>query len=48
MSNQDHLRLVGARKLDTQISVSGTQQAHIRAAGDELLDQHQVAGLSST
>src|ERR1017187_1893622 len=41
--HQDHLRPVRARKLDTQISVYGGQQAHIRAARDELLDQHQVS-----
>ncbi len=35
-------RPVGARKLDAQISVAGAEQAHIRAARDELFDQLQV------
>src|ERR1039458_6634476 len=41
--HQDHFRLVRARQPDTQISVCRSQQAHIRAARDELLDQHEVS-----
>src|ERR1022692_974088 len=40
--HQDHIRKVGTCKLDSQISISGTQHAHIRASCDKLFDQLQV------
>ena len=40
--HQDHVRLVGARKLDAHVSVPRAQEAHGGAARHELLDQLQV------
>ena len=40
--HEDHVRLVGARQLDAQISVPGAQQANIGPARDQLLDQLQI------
>src|SRR5579864_3015343 len=36
--HQDHLRLVGAGKLDAQMTVCSSQQTHVRTARDQLLD----------
>src|SRR4029077_16079435 len=41
--HQDHLWLVTVRKFDAENPVRGAQQAHIRAARDELFDQLQVS-----
>src|ERR1700761_5718330 len=43
--HQDDFRTIGSRKLDAQIPVRRTQQAHIRAPREELLDQFQVGGV---
>ena len=40
--HQDHVRLIGARKLDAEIAIRRAQQAQVGAARDELLDQFQV------